>query len=98
MNTAGGVKSRKENGRATNGLSVSVTEHKINGRTGLAAVEPSDALAPVMGITDAEIARRKEWLEFGEQDVKRVTSANAFARRIQDEVIERLHELDRSAA
>jgi len=44
-----------------------------------------------MEITDAEIARRKAWLELTEEDVERVLKISDFARRIQDEIINELY-------
>ncbi|HLK57288.1 MAG TPA: protoglobin domain-containing protein [Chthonomonadaceae bacterium] len=54
-------------------------------------VQSPDTLAQMMGITDTEIARRKEWLEFTEEDVQRIASISDFARQIQDEVIDGLY-------
>jgi rsbT co-antagonist protein RsbR len=50
------------------------------------------ALASAMDMSDAEIARRKEWLEFTDEDVERITQTTDFARRIQDEVIDELYD------
>jgi rsbT co-antagonist protein RsbR len=44
-----------------------------------------------MGITDEEIARRKEWLEFTEEDEANVRSLSGIAEQYKDEVIEDLY-------
>jgi rsbT co-antagonist protein RsbR len=51
-----------------------------------------DMLAQGMAMTDAEIARRKEWLEFTDEDVERITSIKDFAQRVQDDVIDELYQ------
>jgi rsbT co-antagonist protein RsbR len=44
-----------------------------------------------MGFTDDEIARRKAWLEFAEEDVQRLRELNELAQGYADEVIEDLY-------
>jgi len=64
----------------------------MNERTGRAVDAASfESLMKEMNITDEEIERRKDWLEFADEDVQRVRSLNALARRVQDELIELLY-------
>ncbi|MBI4319723.1 MAG: PAS domain S-box protein [Chloroflexi bacterium] len=46
------------------------------------------SLLQEMGITDQDIARRKEFLEFTEEDVKRLLDINDIARAYADDIIE----------
>src|SRR5258708_6145601 len=64
----------------------------MNGTTIPATAAQSPvALTTAMGMTDAEIAQRKEWLKFTEEDVECVLKVSDFTRRIQDEVINELY-------
>lgn len=51
-----------------------------------------NALLEAMGLTDAEIAQRKAFLEFGEADVAQLQALNASALDDADTVIEALYE------
>lgn len=51
-----------------------------------------ETLLREMQITDEEIARRKEWLEFTDADVQRIATISEFTQRIQDEVINELYD------
>jgi rsbT co-antagonist protein RsbR len=65
----------------------------MNERTGQVTDAGSfESLLREMNITDEEIARRKEWLQFTDEDVDRVRSINGFARHVQDEVIGLLYD------
>src|SRR6185369_14792939 len=46
----------------------------------------------LMGIDDEEIARRKEWLEFTEDDIARVLEISPFIKSVQNEVIDELYD------
>src|SRR5579862_2862933 len=67
-------------------------ESKVNGTTFQATTAQSPAaLLSAMDISDAEIARRKQWLQFNEEDEERIRKISDFHRRIQEEVIEELY-------
>lgn len=44
-----------------------------------------------MGVSDEEIERRKQWLEFSEEDEARIKSIGDLAQKYRDEVIEDLY-------
>jgi rsbT co-antagonist protein RsbR len=50
------------------------------------------ALITAIEMTEEEIVRRKEWLEFTDEDVERITRTTDFAQRVQDEVIDELYD------
>lgn len=78
----------KEGAPGLNGNNV-VRDSKTLSATSSPVIE---SLAQAMGITDAEIARRKEWLELTDEDVERITAINDFAQRVQDEIVEELYQ------
>ncbi len=50
------------------------------------------SLATAMEMTDQEIAQRKAWLEFTEEDTEHILKISDFARRVQDEIINELYD------
>jgi rsbT co-antagonist protein RsbR len=53
-----------------------------------AARNESDRLADGIGISEQELSFRKQFLEFGAEDIKRLTGIGDLARRYADDVIE----------
>jgi rsbT co-antagonist protein RsbR len=49
--------------------------------------ETAPVISETLEITDQELAKRKEFLEFRDEDVKQLTGINDLARRYADEVI-----------
>lgn len=54
--------------------------------------EPDHAYMRELGITEDELRRRKEWLEFTPEDEARITSLHDMAERYQNDIIEDLYE------
>jgi hypothetical protein len=54
--------------------------------------EETHDLKKEMGLDDHEIAYRKAWLEFTEEDAKRLTGLNEMAQGYANEVIEELYQ------
>jgi hypothetical protein len=53
-----------------------------------AASSGIDRLADDVDITEQELSFRKQFLEFGGEDIKRLTGIGALARRYADDMIE----------
>lgn len=64
----------------------------MNGQTKQpTAAAPSGQLLQEMGITEQEIAQRKEWLLFGDQEISHLQSLNKIAEEYVNPVIEDLY-------
>jgi hypothetical protein len=52
----------------------------------------ADARFGDLELTDAEIARRKAWMELGDEDVARLREMNALASTYADQVIDEFYD------